>query len=381
MNKVNVKPFFFIMGLLALLVVWGCKEEDKFALRFSHFLHIEEIELTCMDCHSQATKGNFGMPSHDNCVDCHSELIETKDIRKKTCGFCHQDENLYRIGEEAPPKRTSRGIFFHSEALSGLCQECHEKILAEEVKISRLMSRDDVVRVREKSHTSGRPCVECHKDLTPQTMPETHQTNWKKRHGVYANDKDYTCSICHEESTCRTCHQIEAPDSHNTLWVLNTHGIEGAWNRQNCQVCHLDDFCFGCHSETKPRSHNAQWARLHGLTAPTSFSNCKVCHQKEECQACHQVETPTSHTANWENVHCVTCHASTSLSTGCKVCHVGGISAHPQEVPPIAPINHSLVASNSCFLVGGCHADGAEQITSPNHILNVSLCVICHPLP
>lgn len=328
--KMNITRLLLILSLFVLSLTQGCKEKDQSLLLFSHYQHVTDMELACDSCHAQE-KGRLTLPDHQNCSECHSELIEADEISIDTCGVCHKEPDLEQIGEMGPTDRVSREVFFHSEALENYCNECHGDMLLEDAD-GRLMTRDDVIRIREQSHETGRPCSQCHTDLTRESMPENHQVNWKKSHGLFAADEEFTCSVCHEENTCKECHMSEEPDSHNTLWVLQTHGIEGSWNRQSCRVCHQDDFCAGCHRETKPRSH----------------------------------------TSGWANMHCLNCHASS-----CKVCHTGGIAAHTGTPVPSEAFH---VPTANCLL--SCHEPGGFGPTIfPNeHLFDLNTCIVCHPI-
>ncbi|MEN8257715.1 MAG: hypothetical protein ABFS09_07615 [Thermodesulfobacteriota bacterium] len=373
----NIKRLLLILSLFALMLSQGCKETDQSILRFNHYQHVTGMKLDCDSCHGQA-KGRFTLPDHQNCSECHSKLMKAEQVSKDTCGVCHKEQDLGQIGEMAPAKRVSRQVFFHSEALGNYCNDCHDGTLREDAD-GRLMTRDDVIRTREQSHETGRPCSQCHLNITRESLPANHQVNWKKRHGVFAADEEFTCSVCHEENTCKECHMSEEPDSHNTLWVNQTHGIEGSWNRASCRVCHQDDFCAGCHRDTKPRSHTSMWIGQHGAFAPASFASCQVCHPKEQCQACHRTEEPASHVGNWEEIHCLNCHISAPIQIECKVCHVGGAAEQHLAVAPLPPAWHALPAQANCLDLG-CHNPAGPQPLDPTkHTLDQSVCLVCHP--
>ncbi len=326
--------------LVGLLLASGCDEEEQYVLRFSHHLHVEENGIECGECHEETEQGLFTLPAHDICVMCHEDIIETDKIAEETCGTCHVEQDLEAIGKLEPPKRPTRDVFRHSEALQGACRECHGTMFVEGVEHIWVWTREDVVAIREKGMATDRPCKACHQELDPKWAPSNHQRNWIDRHGVYAAEHEFDCTSCHFPDNCDECHRARQPSSHNTLWRLRTHGIEASWDRQRCQVCHQEDFCSGCHRDVRPRSHSAAWRQR----------------------------------------HCLQCHSSLSLGTGCETCHPGGIEVHEDLAPPAWHADLAISCLNS-----GCHGpvDGSPNIRlvpSQHPFLDETECQNCHQL-
>ena len=279
-----IKPI--LLGAMALLLA-GC-DEEKYTLRFSHDLHVNENGMDCSDCHGDAAEG-FTPLSHDSCSDCHDEAEET-EIRANTCGLCHagklDDLAKGRTAKAEKPKRT---VFVHTEALAGNCQDCHGAIMEKGLEKVPMLRRADVIGIREAAHVSGRDCQACHVDMDRSEAPSSHDQVWMKRHGMLGSQADASCSVCHSENSCLECHSVMQPASHNNLWRMRSHGAAAAWNRDGCMVCHQQDSCQSCHAETPPRSHNARWAA--------------------------SGKRPT---------HCIGCHTAGSAGEGCVVCHEDG---------------------------------------------------------
>ena len=248
-----------IAVLPLLLLAAGCEEKDEYALRFSHNLHVVELETGCPDCHGAVTAGEAVRPDHDTCIACHEDLIEVDEITKETCGACHVEQDLETIGAGPRPKPVTRAVFVHTPALDEKCDSCHGHLLAEDAEQVPVLTRSMVVAMRETAHAMELPCQDCHDYLDADTVPENHRKGWTNRHGLLAQEPDAVCSACHHDTACRECHQSQQPASHNNLWRNRTHGIESTWDRERCRVCHQDDFCVACHSEMQPRSHTALW--------------------------------------------------------------------------------------------------------------------------
>lgn len=59
-------------------------------IRISHRMHIQELEMRCVDCHRnvvhEKTIPGTNRPSHATCVECHEE-VEAGD--SESCQLCH----------------------------------------------------------------------------------------------------------------------------------------------------------------------------------------------------------------------------------------------------------------------------------------------------
>jgi hypothetical protein len=408
------------IAVVASLIIspLACDEEDRFVLRFSHFLHAEEEDMGCADCHGELSDSGFALPGHDICVDCHDDIVDAEEIARDTCGVCHVEKDLEAIGEAPAPETVTRGVFRHAEALADACTECHGEMLKEGVDHVELPSRSDVLAMRERAHGSGRSCESCHAELRRDVAPANHHENWKRRHGLFAPENQALCGMCHMEEGCRECHQEEAPLSHTNLWRLRVHGIEGYWGRESCQTCHQEDFCVECHRDTRPRSHGAAWERQHGIEAPLVRDSCQTCHQAdfctechletppsshtpwaqwarrhgieasfrpESCQMCHQADfctgchletPPSSHTpwAAWERRHCFECHLSTGTGSGCEVCHVTEIELHEDLMPTDHPFDLTEVEAGAWCSSAECH----PGLWTRHAFSDEGECLICH---
>lgn len=316
-----MKIHCFIQGtaVAVLLVLFaGCKEEDKHQLRFSHYLHVEDMEMACSDCHGDL--GEFQVISHATCIDCHDEP-EAKQMTPETCGMCHIQDKLYKlklVDTNAVEKTAARAVFVHTEALESRCAECHGELMNEELETVPMLNRRDIVAIRETAHGSGQDCLTCHVDMARNQMPANHDVAWMKRHGQLGIQDEASCNVCHSEDSCKECHSVMQPVNHNNIWRMKSHGAVAAWNRASCQVCHEEDSCASCHAENRPRSHNGRWA------APGAKPS-----------------------------HCIGCHNTSTPGDGCVTCHEGGndVMLHEQYWGG-ASIDHNQPGIENCYI---CH--------------------------
>ena len=354
---------------VALLLLVGC-DEDKYELKFSHYVHVTDNDMDCDECHGDLGGPSFNTLSHETCTDCHDEP-EAEEINKDTCGYCHDKKLLPTLKEWKPePEAPRRKLFVHTEAVAGKCPQCHVTIMSENMDTVPRLQREDIVEIRDDAHHSGQDCLMCHVDMDRYQEPPNHDLNWTRRHGQFGMQDDAACSVCHSEDSCRECHSVMQPVSHNNMWRLRTHGIVSAWDRQRCMVCHEEDSCTSCHSQVKPRSHGPLWDERHGTWEPgrcmvchepdscntchsensprshraalwderhgqlgLDLDRCYTCHEPDFCNACHSQTSPRSHRASWDDRHCTQCHITAGES--CVVCHEGGnnVELHQDDWP------------------------------------------------
>ena len=364
----KIKPIFHNAALIALaLVIAGCKEEEQYQLRFSHYLHVTENEMGCDECHGEPGRPDFNTITHDTCLNCHDEPAE-EEISVDTCGICHQkkqvalfeagsilaedaqtetavtadddllalmagteeapmmvaEEKPVEVAEEEPAAATEeqavippQSVFVHTEALAGKCMDCHDYLLNEELETVPVLKRSDILSIRENAHGSGQDCLTCHVDMDRAREPASHDVAWLKRHGQFGMQDEASCSVCHSEDSCRECHSVMQPSNHNNIWRLRSHGAVAAWNRASCQVCHEEDSCTSCHAATRPRSHTGRWAAhgrnpTHCISCHTDTSpgeGCKVCHEEVNLLPLHERFWPDEHNdVPVEQIGCYTCH-------------------------------------------------------------------------
>ncbi len=193
------------------------------------------------------------------CVACHEEaLISTVtsgDIKMShaaplregwSCAVCH-----IRAGH---PDDEAAKIDLHSR-----CAECHTTDIA---------SRD---------------CLLCHvaPDPTVSSADPSHQAGWDATHG--AGDL-VTCSLCHQPSYCRECHDVDLP--HRTSSFIFGHGSEARDPSACTDLCHSQKSCDACHQIPMP--HPSEYLPAHKDEAIQFGPEvCSGCHLEIGCIACH----------------------------------------------------------------------------------------------
>ena len=336
-----------VATVAGLLLLCGC-DEDEHRLKFSHFIHVEDNGMECAECHGEAVDGRFPPITHAACTDCHEEA-GSEAITAETCGYCHAGSKpADLVKRPAQDELQGQSVFVHTAALAEACRDCHSPLLDKELSAVPAMSLDERLRTREMAHGSEMECAACHVDLSRDQEPDSHDALWIRQHGAFGGQDEAVCSVCHTEDSCRECHSVMQPASHDNRWRLDAHGAFAEWNREGCMVCHEEDACSSCHSQVKPRSHTFLWIDAHGNG---DSGRCMVCHEPEGCNACHAETAPSSHNGSWEESHglgeldsCIVCHTPDTCT-----------SCHAQELPGSHTSGswletHGLGALDNCSL-------------------------------
>jgi predicted CXXCH cytochrome family protein len=335
----------------------------------------------CLDCHGQ------GAPSHLaqlQCEPCHVSLHEAAGLAVATIAAFPK-----------PPSHDSTWVSNHREAAGGgTCAVCHARnfcaschVNASSVPAIDSLGADERVAslVRGVRRTYPRPatharadwpqwhgqvaragvaeCANCHaqescygchrlQERVPPVRalpsrvaggaygvdlagirPADHLPDQLLRHRVTAASGDATCSGCHTQRYCASCHDAaRAPGFHGANFVQR-HGQQAFAAEAECASCHQTQvFCRSCHrmlgrADTRAptaKFHDAQpgWLFGHGGIARRSIETCASCHAQNFCLTCH------SATSGWQiNPH--GSHFSPSVSSKnkamCLICHTAGI--------------------------------------------------------
>jgi hypothetical protein len=266
-----------IACMTVLLAAGATNDVDR--VPFSHADHKDTDDtLMCSDCHdaSQARPALHVA----KCQECHDELpailsrtptqhlsfpVDHRPHQAVSCASCH-------VRRDAPDddKTPEHNLVVTSQS----CFACH---------------------AGKERAPREQACITCHRRDERRERPESHATPWRRSHATSAmfqapgSQHGQSCTLCHRESTCKTCHRVQAPRDHTATWSERTHGIVASFDSQRCKTCHESGQCVGCHRTTEPRNHSASWPSTHGLVARTkSDASCTTCHRPSFCVDCHR---------------------------------------------------------------------------------------------
>ena len=309
-----------VLALLALTAS-GCLVMDQLGWLpaekgFSHRLHVEEEELYCIDCHmGYLDEEEAGFPRLKACMLCHEDIDEEAEPERRAESFFEDGKLVVeRVNDLDMEVKFSHMAHVSDDEES--CMGCHAEI-AKSDAVQPWMGLDmqDCVRCHEDQGQDV-SCQACHEELRVDAAPRTHSGDWGQFHGLEVRAKSTLtvdrCDMCHEESTCTSCHQEQEPQSHNNFWRQRAHGLMAQMDRDNCAACHRPDYCDRCHTEAVPQSHNGLWGGS-------------------------------------RNTHCFGCHESEAQQS-CNLCHKAGATSH-QLSPPKPPGHNPASDCRTCHMI------------------------------
>ena len=274
--------FKFYIFLIPFILLIG---QDKDRILFPHQLHIEDVELSCEECHTGVAEADGPtwdiFPKMDYCADCHEDDTDDGD-----CSFCHTDsENPQSFNNYW--KSSGLG-FSHKKHLieSEDCLKCHSYIGEDrEIGLPNVWNKTD--------------CQTCHSKI--DDGPSSHDLLWIEIHGSELNSSTIgDCSLCHTNNSCEECHRLQQfePTAHTNDYAL-LHSFEAKAGVTECTTCHeIVEDCYSCHvsNQVMPMNHNFHdWVSLndgglHGEFAEGDAELCATCHlpsKDSSCLKCH----------------------------------------------------------------------------------------------
>ncbi|MHA1568566.1 MAG: hypothetical protein ACTSXZ_03775 [Alphaproteobacteria bacterium] len=269
---VGASWLFFVVAVLALVAVHGCKVKD--ALKFDHQRHADLMELDCDTCHPQAN-GEYGGPTHEQCLACHEIKTETPSEK---CLLCHKVQQPEPTAE--PERRSYQDVIFkHAAHEEAGCTRCHGAGSTE------FPSMDDCFACHRHERDRDK-CAACHQAIRRDSQPRTHTGVFTRTHGSMAENG--RCELCHGQNSCDTCHHTKKPKSHVAGWKKHFHGSAAAQNRDRCTVCHEGNYCDRCHQQKPYYHYGTNWKFDHRDEARRNSRSCLVCHDRNMCADCHR---------------------------------------------------------------------------------------------
>jgi hypothetical protein len=163
---------------------------------FSHKLHVSDLGVDCLYCHSNAEKGPFGsVPSTQTCMNCHEHQANKDSL--KFSGVIQSWHNNTPIPWIRVHKVGDYAYFDHSAHVKiGVgCVSCHGRV-------------DQMMVVKQNEALSMGWCLDCHRNPAPHLRPVDQVTNMEfQQSEIYRqmaiekakslNPPVESCSGCH----------------------------------------------------------------------------------------------------------------------------------------------------------------------------------------
>lgn len=207
------------------------------------------------------------------------------------CANCHD-----RLDRELDWRRQRKLIFNHpAHFANGIrCEACHQEFPHKPGRTIHVPVETCFVchgtlhgRTGELAPTD---CATCHTpDIAPVT-PDHEDAQWliaggseKALHSQKGSESPLYCKMCHQETFCQNCHQVDMP--HPDEWLVE-HRPVALEQRDACSRCHESSYCNDCHHDDFERL--ADWTTQHRrVVVDVGPTDCYECHQETYCAECH----------------------------------------------------------------------------------------------
>jgi hypothetical protein len=220
----------------------------------------------------------------------HGALLRT-DAR--ACATCHTRESC--LACHAPSQQVS--VALHPSA-AGRSKGAQPVRRPPESHRESFAARHSQVAATTPASCAGchvrTDCLECHRPAAA-TQPGYHPAGFLTRHPAAAYARETSCGDCHNVgSFCSTCHATAGLVSSGPLqsgyhdasrFFVLSHGQAARQSLESCTSCHVERDCLTCHSALGGRHVNP-----HG---PGFDANRLRRKNSEMCAACHGTTIPS----------------------------------------------------------------------------------------
>jgi mono/diheme cytochrome c family protein len=190
-SKRSLTSLFLVLSLPFFYAAFGGRQyhqlpgnqqgyEPQQPLHYSHKLHAGDLEISCLYCHSNATKGDVaGVPALNVCMNCHRAFQKenSPDLQKLQEIWDSRQLPIPRNLEWKRVHRLPDFVYFSHQAHVQneiKCQECHGPV-------------EEMERIRQVSDLSMGFCIDCHRKENSE-IP----SHWKRAKGPL------DCTACHQ---------------------------------------------------------------------------------------------------------------------------------------------------------------------------------------
>ena len=329
----------------------------------AHQATAHQVDARCETCHVPLAETDFDReriasieppPDHDDAsflASGHGRLVREQAGRCATCHVqqrctaCHVDTSLDAIASfpAAPPGMDLPPVAAHYPV-----PESHAAtswVTSHGVQASRTACAT--------CHTSD-DCASCHLEPLPAVVadlparadvsapgahiaaraPDSHESAFfMQTHATLAASGDATCTTCHQESFCVSCHDGPVGGGYHPRDFLSQHTAAAFGRDAECSSCHNTAvFCRECHvglglvgvGRLGPGYHDdgPVWLLRHGQAARQNLESCASCHRQVDCTQCHGVLGAfkvSPHSASFDAER-----AWARSPRTCLACHVDG---------------------------------------------------------
>ena len=153
------------VGCFFLVVMIAWAQQAFQPIQYNHKIHIEDVELECLDCHLNATSQARAMiPNFEVCSECHDDDSDNEEILK-VVEYINREMNIPWLQVHSVP---DYAFFSHRRhvVLGQLeCISCHGDVAGMEKPFSEpatLIDMDWCMDCHEKQQVNP-DCYTCHR--------------------------------------------------------------------------------------------------------------------------------------------------------------------------------------------------------------------------
>jgi len=153
---INARCFNYYRVLIPLVgftLLCGKEPNPKQPIEYSHQFHIDEVGLTCTDCHVQVeTHRQASIPNVEICSDCHEDLDSDIAEAQKVSDYISNGTSIPWIQIHRVPDYVYFSHRRHVSIANLECQECHGDVAQKTTPF-----------VRPYKKITMNWCLDCHK--------------------------------------------------------------------------------------------------------------------------------------------------------------------------------------------------------------------------
>jgi hypothetical protein len=190
--------------------------------------------------------------------------------------------------------RTSHGAAALASASGQGCANCHTQPACKSCHVGGKGTSgraNDVIAALPVPVKDGAPGVQL-------ASVRVHAADFLAHHKTTAASGRLTCTQCHQQRECASCHAGNSSRRYHPLDFSSRHATSAYAQDQTCANCHrTENFCRSCHLQNKVTAKGARtgtahtgqplWLLQHGQAARLNLTGCTTCHQQRDCLRCH----------------------------------------------------------------------------------------------
>lgn len=155
-----------VVALAAAGVVLSMTGAITQPIAFNHYLHIEDVGLSCTDCHRYAETGiRATIPNREVCVDCHTEAVTESVEEARLIDYVESEEPIPWAKVYGVPEHVWFSHRRHTEVAEIACETCHGSVGQRTEPLSQPLVSQTMewcMECHEKRGVSN-DCIWCHR--------------------------------------------------------------------------------------------------------------------------------------------------------------------------------------------------------------------------